>query len=515
MANTEAIEVITASKHIPYSLLKQEAKGLASDFMKEMQEILNYYDVYEKGAEFTTEGTKGDYAASNVRFKKSAQLINKEARFLFGETPDVVVEPKGEIGQQTERELNALTVQQSLIRAVMEENNFEDILLKAAKDCFIGKRVACFVNFSEVSGITIEFLDAMRFVYEYDDADRKKLTKLVGFSELNDSSQLTYKRILKKKYELVDGVVYAEEIIYDGRGKEIEVQMPYQATLLTRIPGAVFLNDGLLSTAKGESEIAKLTHFESLFSKMNNADVDAERKGMNQIKYTIDMDVESTKNLSSSPGSYWDLQSNQDIENASPSIGTLSSSMEYSAALGSTLKRIRGEMFEELEIPDITLENMAGVITSGKALKAIYWPLIVRCKEKMKMWGPRLSYIFSVIIEGASVYKDVAKRYTEVPVIPISSEVKIVQNFPLPEDEQEEKNMDLAEVAAQTMSRKTYMKKWRELTDDEADAELEQIAIERQMLEDSFSDFASANNAVDEETEIEAEKELMQENNAQ
>ena len=46
--------------------------------------------------------------------------------------------------------------------------------------------------------------------------------------------------------------------------------------------------------------------------------------------------------------------------------------------------------------------------------------------------------------------------------------------------------MDLAEVNSQTMSRKSYMKKWRELTDDEVNEELEQIALERQMLEDSF-----------------------------
>ena len=36
------------------------------------------------------------------------------------------------------------------------------------------------------------------------------------------------------------------------------------------------------------------------------------------------------------------------------------------------------------------------------------------------------------------------------------------------------------------MSRKAYMKKWRNLTDEEADVEIKQIALERQILEDSF-----------------------------
>jgi hypothetical protein len=35
------------------------------------------------------------------------------------------------------------------------------------------------------------------------------------------------------------------------------------------------------------------------------------------------------------------------------------------------------------------------------------------------------------------------------------------------------------------------MKKWRDLTDDEADEELKQIALERQLLEDSYSNPAA------------------------
>ena len=70
-------------------------------------------------------------------------------------------------------------------------------------------------------------------------------------------------------------------------------------------------------------------------------------------------------------------------------------------------------------------------------------------------------------------------------ILPVDYEINIEQNTPLPEDEVEEKNMDLAEVESKTMSRKAYMKKWRGLTDDEVQEELEQIALERQIIEDS------------------------------
>ena len=51
------------------------------------------------------------------------------------------------------------------------------------------------------------------------------------------------------------------------------------------------------------------------------------------------------------------------------------------------------------------------------------------------------------------------------------------------QDEQEEKEMDLAEVAQSAMSRKSYMKKWRNLTDHEVEEELQQIAYEASLIE--------------------------------
>ena len=58
--------------------------------------------------------------------------------------------------------------------------------------------------------------------------------------------------------------------------------------------------------------------------------------------------------------------------------------------------------------------------------------------------------------------------------------------YPLPEDEAEEKQIDMREVNAQVMSRKFYMTKWRGLTPEKADEELKQIALEKLMFEDSY-----------------------------
>ena len=478
-------EVLTAFSRIPYALINAEVGGSTKEVLDELTMICQYYKVYKKGATFTVEGSNGDYVPAQLKYKMAASLINKEARFLFAEPPDIIVEPKGDIGKTTQQAKNALTTINNLIKTILDKNKFEDALIKAAKDCFIGKRVAGLVNFNEEDGVTVTFLPSTQFVYETKVGNPNVLTKFVCFIVIKDSITLSDKRIFKKKFELEDDVVYMEEVLYDGAGKELEVVTEYQETLLHTIPVSIFVNDGLTCEDSGESEIDTLHDFEQWYSKLANADKDAERKSMNPTKYTVDMDSNSTRGLSTAAGALWDLGTDQNLNEPKPMVGILEPAMNYSEALKTTLERVKTAGYEQVDMPNITLDALQGAITSGKGLKAIYWPLIVRCKEKMKMWGPQLRHLVDIIIEGAMVYPNCIKRYTNETIQAVHYKVKVEQNVPLPEDEIEQRNMDLSEVESKTMSRKSYMKKWRGLTDDEVQEELEQIALERQMIEDS------------------------------
>lgn len=60
--------------------------------------------------------------------------------------------------------------------------------------------------------------------------------------------------------------------------------------------------------------------------------------------------------------------------------------------------------------------------------------------------------------------------------------VNIENSYPILEDESEEKSTDMMEVSTQVLSRKSYMKKWRGLSDEDVEDELNQIALEQQML---------------------------------
>lgn len=481
--------VLSAFNRIPYGLINEEVSGYTNDVLTELTEICQYYKIYKDGASFITEGSNGDYVPSNLPYKMAASLINKEARFLFADAPDVTITTKGDLGKASDEAKNQITVMSDLVKTVLDANKFEQQLVKAARDCFIGKRVACLVNFNEEDGVTVAFLPSTQFLYEMN-VGNTKLTKFVAFIIIKDSITLSEKRIFKKKYELEhksDGtdVVYLEEQLYDGAGRLLDDVTKRQAILLDKIPAVVILNDGLTGDDDGESEIEILKGYESWYSKLSNADIDSERKSMNQIKYTIDMDSNSTKGLSTAPGAFWDLGSDQNLDHPSPSVGTINPDTSYSAALQSSLDRIKSTGYDQVDMPDINLQTMSGAITSGKALKAIYWPLIIRCKEKMKTWGPQLEAVVSIIIDGSIVYPNCIKRYTDDFLVSVAYEVDVEQNIPIPDDEIEEKNVNLAEVTAQVMSRKSYMKKWYQLTDDEVSEELEQIAIERQILEEA------------------------------
>lgn len=488
---------LSVYNRIPYALIREEAGEDATDVFEEIREICMYYKIYKKGKEFNVEGTNGDYVPARLRYKMAATLVNKEARFLFAEQPDITVEQKGDLEEPTEDTKKALTIMNELVKTILDKNNFQDILIKGARDCFIGKRVACLINFNEQDGVTLTFLPSTQFLYEVRPTNHRVLEKFVSFTVMKESKTNGIKRIFKKKYTLErmeDGSqkVFLEEEIFDGSAKPIEKITPKCEIKLDFIPAIVFINDGLSEELKGESEIESLMDFEEWYSKLSNADSDAERKSMNPTKYVVDMANNSTKNLSTAAGALWDLGSDQNLENPNVMVGLLEPKMSYSEALKTSLDRIKTTGYEQVDMPNITNESLSGVITSGKALKAIYWPLIVRCKEKMKMWGPNLSLMAEMIIKGAMAYPNTIKKYTNDVLVPVAHVITVEQNTPLPEDEIEEKTTDLAEVETKTMSRKTYMKKWRGLTNAQVTEELNQIALERQIIEDaSFGGSAS------------------------
>lgn len=486
------VEAIGALRTFPYFVLKNEVQTGYNIYTAELLEIQQNYIAYRKGAEFITEGSGGYYVPSKTRFKKAKTLIDKEARFMFSQTPDIVVKARN----MDEAEAEQVERYQKLIDKMLEKCSFSKTLIQSAKDCFIGKRVACLVDVSEQDGIQIHFYSSLQFYYETADGT-DRLTKFISFENVTKTSSYKDRRYIVNKYTAEGENVRVSSILYDGTGKVVEELIPEKQIDLTYIPAVIIVNDGTLEEKTGVSEIADLVDYERTFSMLANADVDCDRKGMNPIRYVVDMNANTTKNLSSSAGSFWDLKSEQNQNNVSPMVGVLSPSMQHTESLKATLDRINTSMYGELDIPNISEETLVGSITSGKALKALYWSLIVRCDEKMKTWIPAIMFIVRTAIDLALLNVDIVKaKYGIEDLKAVEYEVTVQENYALLDDETEEKTTDLSEIAANARSRKSYIKKWRKdecLTDAQINEELLQIALENNMM-----DSLSANTQVQE-----------------
>ena len=197
---------------IPYNLINEEYDNSSSIFT-EFTEIRTYYGAYNEGAEFSIISGK-NYEPPMLAYRKIKALIDKEARFLFSKSPDFTV--KSVLDDNINDNLEAISLLQKLIDQVLQDNSVKNNLTQAARDCFIGKRIAIMCNFN-AEGVQINLIPSLNFVYTTDKYG--KLIKIVGYFMLRDSVVSKDKRVYRKKYWMQDGYCWVEETEHDGNGK--------------------------------------------------------------------------------------------------------------------------------------------------------------------------------------------------------------------------------------------------------------------------------------------------------
>ncbi len=454
-----------------------ELTGLyGSAVLQEMNDILRLYDIYEGRENFIDKTEGKDYTQTEKKTNLIKKLIKEESRFLFGKTPELYVQPKND----TDADKDKAEQINLYLDKILKDNLFSEKLVKGARDCFIGKRAAIklYAN-QDTKEIRIMFLPSLEFIYESDEENPNELKKIIFFYQTNKEVEKDKQRIWKQKYEMVDGRCILNEGIYNGNGiliEPINVDVDLQ---LSGIPCYVIINDGLSGDPFGESDVKELLDNQIQYNRLSSEDVDTLRKGMDRIIYGVDIDPEASENFKLKPGAYWDVPTDPTAEGKQATLGTIPTDFGYGDKIENSLKRIKSDMHEMLNIPMLSNDELKGMMTSGKTMKALYWQLITRCEEKMMAWRPALEWLVRAILEITEVY-----NIEKLPQLDYT--VTVENNYPLQEDEDEEKTLDLQQVNAQAMSRKTFIKKWQGVTDDVADAEIRQIALEREMLEESY-----------------------------
>lgn len=456
----------------PMKILLAELSGLYGQaVLEDIGATIRLYDFYDgKGQDWETPKNL-DYKPTKKRVNLVKKLIKREAGFMFGRTPEILYDSavKGD---------SIIEEAQSILNDVLNRSGFQNKLIQAARDCFIGKRVAIKVSGGKDKSIRVSFRPAFEFVYSTVDDDCDTLNKIIFFYQTNNEPERENQRLWKQKYWMDGGKCRLVEGVYDGYGRLIEGGEEID-TGLDFIPCYVILNDGLTGDMMGESDVAELIDLQNAYNRLNSDDADALKFNMFPQRVAVNADAKSLENIRISPGSLVDLMTDPALadDGVKADLNMLEASFNYSERFEAAINRTKNDMYDLLSVPNISLEQLKGLMQSGKSMKALYWELITRCEEKWATWEPALKWLAHTVLKMQAAYAG----YT----IPIEYTVKVEHLYPILEDDFDEMSNDMQEVTQQLRSRKNYIEKWGVAPD--ADAELRQIKLEQTLLQDSYA----------------------------
>ena len=441
-----------------------ELNGIfAQNVLSELTEILRLYSYYDGDGQVWYSNEELDYTPTKVVTNFIKKIIKKEARFMFSRTPEITI-------QCNDAPDKALQIQK-YIKQVLDKNQFAKKLTMAGRDCFIGKRVALKI-WCGTKDIELMFRPSFEFVYdtEFDEADNMK--KIVFFYGLNDEKDKKDQRFWKQKFEMFDGRCHITEAIYDGYGNTKETIHDFEDTGLDFIPAYIIVNDGLTGDLKGESDVAELISNQNRYNRLKSDDSDALSFHMFPVTVAKNASGSCLDNMRISPNAIIDLQTDQ-ASDGEAEIEKLESSFSYHEAFQSSINRVKTDMYDLSDVPYVTTEQLTGVITSGKAMKALYWELMCKCEERWCTWDSAIKWLIKAILKINDIY-----GYCNLPKIDYT--VKIEHLYPIMEDEEAERQIDLSEVEKNVRSRRSYIEKWN--ISDCGDTELHEISKEMDLL---------------------------------
>ena len=416
------------------------------------------------GQSWETNDNVGYTPIQDIR-NKVKPLLKKQARFMFGATPEIMLKPNNLLDNEPCEELRRF------IDDILEDNQFWKDTRKAFLMSTIKKRVLLRVEANPGIPNVIKYENIDDFFY---DEKNGHLLKVVFFQE-DDKNALTTDDT-KKKYYLYT-YYYDTERQADGTAKEnspitawfkkqsytngeyITEEETVQDTGFNTIPCWLIKNGGELNDDFGESDLEDLVDPQMLYNKKNSDFADALRFQMFGTTAIIDGKKEDVDELTIAPNSLQAIRTDDKAAEGGKqaSITRQEYSMGNSTAVNAYLDRVNKDMRDMLDMPDISdLSNIA----SAKAMKYLYNDLIARCEEKWSDWEPIFKQMINFIINAAAIsYPNFKKSW-----LGLDYTIVFKHNYPLPDDEDDKKTIGMAEVNNKVRSIRSYIK---EFTDEE------------------------------------------------
>ena len=440
----------------PMQMINAELGGLyGAAVLEDIGKTIRLYEFYDGKGQDWQVASGLDYRPTKKRVNLVKKLIKREAGFMFGRTPEINL-------RSDCCDPDCIADAQKRITDVLEKSRFRNKLIQAARDCFIGRRVAIKLSGGFGREPRITFRPSFEFVYTTSEDDCDSLSKIIFFYQTNNESEREKQRVWKQKYYLQDGRCILNEGVYNGFGELLEGGEDVD-TGLDFIPCYVILNEGLTGDLFGESDVAELIDLQNAYNRLNSDDADALRFNMFPQTVATDAKAESLEGIRISPGALVDLQTDPavmgDGNSRQAKLQKLESGFGYSERFEAAVNRTKNDMYDLLSVPNVSLEQLKGLMQSGKSMRALYWELISRCEEKWASWEPALQWLAEAILKMEAVYSGAE--------IPEGYFAEIEHLYPILEDDFTEMANDRQEVAAGLRSRVSYIRKWGVAPDPE------------------------------------------------
>lgn len=402
-----------------------------------------------------------DYIPTQDIRNKVKSLLKKQARFMFGKAPNILFKPYKKEDKESCEELR------QFIDDILEENNFFSETLKAFLMCSVEKRVLLRLEANPKQPINLCYHKIKDFSYKKEGRNLKSFTIVIQDKntlgkENKDKIYYRYTYYMPETNDInkkengenkkTSCHLKIETFEGDRFDKNKSSKVVVRDTLLSKIPGFVIVNGGLLGNKFGESDLEDLKDAQNLYNKRISDFGDALRFQMFGQTVIIDATEGTVNNAKIAPNGLLPLQS-IDEEGKKADAKILESSFSSAEPIEMYLKRAEHDMREALDMPE---ESNLKDIPSAKALKYMYNDLIARCEEKWNDWDNPIKQLIRLIIESCSkfeCYPGWDKKWDN-----LKFRIVLKHNYPLPQDEEDKKRLAIEEVNSNVRSHRSYIK---------------------------------------------------------
>jgi hypothetical protein len=418
---------------------------LANAALQRISEINEYYEYYDLEGQYWEMPHTLGYTPTIMPVNLARWFIRKRKGWMFEVAPDVECPPKrvddteametvGYIPSEAQKAANdSASARESLLYRNWTENRFEEKLLEAGNDFFVGGTVALKLRYLPNKGIKLNFSPAQE-VFPIPSEDDPDSFDAVHFCSYLDND----KTIWKQTWELVDGKCYLTEATYDLKLEPRDVRHNRVDTKLDFIPVLIFPRDCLTGSMYGTSYLRDLIPLFDQYNRSLSDAADSLRFNLFSVIVMLNAAPDSERKLKVAPGAIWNVGGD------GPDVKKLESSFQYAGALADFLTRLENLMHLLADVPDVTPDRIKGFgLVSGVALKLLYSDLVSATQQDWRVWKSRLVLMNEYILRMTETYdldgaSDIGGVYDN----------RIIPHLPLPENIAEQVAVETQKVAA-------------------------------------------------------------------